>query len=611
MLFLISCGNSSFTSNPVGPSKGAAVSKTAASPEVSLKSILAVAEKGRYKEGEIIVKFKSGVLSSQSVRTHQSVGAAALGMNMERVKLPAGVGVKDAIAQYMQDPGVEYAEPNYIRYPSAIPNDTFFDPQQWSLNNTGTYAAGIKGADIKATQAWDITTGSAGVVIAVIDSGIDYNHADLVRNLWINPNETNNNDGIDHDNNGYKNDFRGWDFAGNNNDPMDELGHGTHVAGIIGAQGNNGIGIAGVMWNVSMMPLKFIVNQGTDICGSEDAFCGTVADEVAAIQYAVANGAKIINASYVSNTFSQAEFDAIKAAGDAGVLMVAAAGNGDADGVGDNNDLNPHYPASCNLPNIISVAATDQKDEKVGFSNYGPNSVHVGAPGVYILSTVPHWWTEYEGYGFIEFLDGTSMAAPHVTGLAGLLYSYYPNFTYSQVRGTILRYVDTLPTLQGWIQTGGRINAYKALSSLLAPTNLTVTDRSSSSISLSWTDNAAGEDGYDIYRSSDGATFEKIATIGADSTSFTDSGLSGGTTYTYRVAASNTIPANSPFSNDATATTTGSIGGSSSSGGGGGGGCSIAGPKTPSGTGDLVLALIPLAAVLGILRRKSFKLKRR
>jgi subtilisin family serine protease len=496
---------------------------------------------------------------------------------LELVKLPDGITVGDAVVKYMSDPNVEYAEPNYIRRVYSItPDDTYF-LNQWGLNNTGSYAYGSDDADIDAPEAWGIIVGSQSVGIAVIDTGIDYNHADLVGNIWIND-ESNCTDGIDNEGNVFIDDCRGWDFTtcaqfnedgitcetvkSEDNDPMDDNGHGTHVAGIIGARGNNGQGVTGVMWRVWLMPLKAF---------NEDGF-GSDADIVAAINYAVAEGAKVINASWGGPGYSQTLYDAISAANSAGVLVVAAAGNGEEDGlggvdnVGNNNDLFPHYPASFDLQNIISVAATDQRDERVAFSNYGPNTVDVAAPGVYIWSTVPNWWSTFDGFGIIETFSGTSMAAPHVSGLAGLLFGFYDGiqntkFNHTQVRSTILRYGDWPESLNGWIAYG-RINAYKALSSLLIPTDLTARaqgadDASTSyspSINLSWTDNANGEDGYRIERKSD-SDFVEIHVSGPESTSYNDPNLDPLTTYTYRVRAFNNNISVSMPSNDATETT--------------------------------------------------------
>lgn len=536
---LMSCGSdktsnvSSLSSSNISPKK------------IDAQSILSQMERGKYKDGELLVKFKAGTLTASTLKAHQSVGATVLKSfkiipNLELVKLPNDTSIKDAVLKYMSDPLVEYAEPNYIRKATAtIPNDQYFY-QQWALHNTGSFASGTAGADIKAPQAWDIHTGNSSIIIAVLDTGIDYNHSDLSGNIWINTNEIPNN-GIDDDGNGKIDDWRGWNFVSNNNNPMDNNGHGTFVSGIAGAKTNNSIGIAGLMWNAKIMALKFLDAEGE----------GTLADEILAIQYAIAKGAKIINASYSGSSYSQAEFDALSLANSAGVLVMAAAGNGGNDDIGDNNDFYPEYPASYALPNIISIAATDQNDRRAAFTNFGLNSVHVAAPGVYILSAVPTSIFP-SGYGFSS---GTSASTPHVSGLAGLLYSYYPYFTHLQIRATILRYVDVLPSLSGWIQTGGRINAYRAISSLLIPTGLNTSAISTSQISLSWTDNATGEDGYKIERMQAGGSFSQIATTNANITSYLDSGLRDGTSYTYRVRAYNTIPADSLYSNEATAIT--------------------------------------------------------
>jgi subtilisin family serine protease len=616
-LALVSCGSNATTSLSSPGVKAAAVSQAASvkAPVATVKSILAEADKGPYKKGELLVRYKTGTSSAASARANAAVGASAVRrfsiVNAEQVKLPEGVSVKEAIAQYMQDPNVLYAEPNYLRYPKMVPNDQYFNPQQWALNNTGLYASGTQGADIKMPQAWDITQGSRDVIVAVIDSGVDYNHPDLVSNIWTNTKEDCNN-GKDDDGNGYIDDCEGWNFPADTNDPMDDEGHGTHVSGIIGAVGNNGLGIAGVMWKVRIMPLKFISRLGADVCGGEEAFCGDTADEVAAIQYAVANGAKVINASYGGDTFSQDEHDAISAANDAGVLFVAAAGNGSLDTIGDNNDILPEYPAGYSLPNIIAVAATDQNDQRASFSNFGPNSVQVAAPGVYILSTVPTMGIAdsfsslctgsfFTGY---DFCSGTSMAAPHVAGLAGLLESYYTNFTASQIRATILRYVDVLPTLDGWVQTGGRVDAYKALSSLLAPTNLVASSKLPSEVSLSWTDNATGEDGYTIERKTGDGDYAQVQTLGPDAATYSDSGLSPSTTYTYRVRAFNNIgeSLDGP-GNEATVTTAGSAPAAAATGGGGGGGCSVASrPGNTTALGDIAVFMLPLI-LLFVLKR--------
>jgi subtilisin family serine protease len=532
---------------------------------VTVQAVLSAMEKGRYGEGELLVKFKTGVLSSSSLRTHQSIGATSLRKfslvpNLEHVKLPEGLSVKDAIITYMNDPNVEYAEPNYIKHSSATtPNDPLFN-QQWALNN------------IQAPQAWDIARGSSAVVVAVIDTGADYTHPDLSQNIWANPGESCT-DGLDHDGNGFINDCRGWDFTtcarfnpttgvcsapkspGNN--PMDNNGHGTHVSGIAGAVGNNATGVAGLNWSVQIMPLKILNADGE----------GTIADEIAAIGYVVkmknmGANIKVMNASFSGPDFSNSELLAISQANSAGVLLAAAAGND-----GANNDQTPNYPANYSLPNIISVAATDQSDNLAFFSNFGLNSVHVAAPGLNILSTIPFNLPPCTITPFqpnYDYCSGTSMATPYVSGLAGLLYSHYTGFTPSQIRGTIFRYVDVLPTLSGRMQTGGRINAYLALSSLLAPTGLTATFAPSSQVTLSWTDNATGEDGYKVERRTGGGSYNQIVTLAAGASAYTDSGLAEGTAFTYRVRAFNALPnppgitpveGDSVYSNEASVTT--------------------------------------------------------
>jgi subtilisin family serine protease len=351
------------------------------------------------------------------------------------------------------------------------------------------------------------------------------------------------------------------------------------------------------MWDVQLMPLK-IFDAGTSLSGScTSAFAS---DEIAAIQYAVNNGAKVINASFRGEGFCLSELNAISNANANDVLFIAAAGNGGGDGIGDNNDLTPHFPSSYDLPNIVAVAATDQDDTRVPFSNYGLSSVDVAAPGEYVFSTVPN--NLFSDFSEKEFFAGTSMATPHVAGLAGLLWSHYDGvhntlFTASQVRATILRYVDVLPTLAGWIQTGGRINAFRALSSLLAPANLTADAKSQPEISLAWEDRATGEDGYKVERATGGGTFAEVQTLPAGSTSFTDSSLTPNTTYTYRVRAVNSIAESFP-SNEASATTP-------SRHRGGGGGCSIGSKQnTPAAIADMAVLLFPLIFIAVMKRRK-------
>jgi subtilisin family serine protease len=332
---------------------------------------------------------------------------------------------------------VEYAEPDKIIRPAKLPNDIRFN-NQWALHNTGQNG-GVPDADIDAPEAWDITTGNETVIIAVIDSGVDYNHEDLKANMWTNQGEIPGN-GLDDDGNGYIDDYLGWNAIDGNGDPMDELNdpHGTHVAGILGAVGNNGIGISGVCWDCRIMALKFIRESGT------------LSDEIECIDYAIKNGAHIINGSYGDYGFSQIERAALIQARDAGILCAFAAGND-----GYNNDYHQHYPSSYDLDNIIAVAYSTRNDELNQWSNYGITSVDIAAPGTHILSTMPS--------NSYQFIGGTSMAAPHVAGLAALIKSHDFSLTYTEIKDRILSNGDPIASMTGKLLTGARINAYRAI----------------------------------------------------------------------------------------------------------------------------------------------------
>lgn len=558
-------------------------------------------------EGEIIVKFKSHVstddamLKHISEKTHASINALVKRRfkgirGLELVKLSENKSMKQALEFYLNNPDIEYAEPNYIVHATLTPNDPDFT-NLWGLHNTGQ-SSGTNDADIDAPEAWNISFGTNSVIIAVVDSGVAYDHPDLIDNIWINTGETSCTDGLDNDSNGYHDDCYGWDFYDNDNDPMDFLDHGTHVAGTIAAAGNNAQGVTGVMWNARIMPLRFL-----------DAFgYGSTADAISAIEYANAMGADVINSSWGSGGFSQALKDIIDVSP---AVVACAAGNGGSDGIGDNNDSIPFYPASYTSSNIIAVAATNRNDNLASFSNFGLISVDVGAPGVSIYSTVPgrdevffddmtnldNWiaqtpWglsstyfsapssvadspagnyqnnsyttltlsgpldltgyfvtiMEYQlradvewGYdlfcieastdgitwdfvncyfgstdGAFVFIDedlkaydnqgsvllrfslitdysvtddgvyiddvritamgstyngseyayfsGTSMAAPHVSGVAGLIKAFNPGLTNIEIKNIILNNIDPISSLSGKVLTGGRINAFNALS---------------------------------------------------------------------------------------------------------------------------------------------------
>ncbi len=562
---------------------------------------------------EIIVQFKNEISASKtkmeivSDYAHSDAGAVVKKSfeklkGMQLISITSSNSMENALKSYLKNPQIEYAEPNYVVHAMGAPNDPSFG-LLWGLNNTGQ-TGGTSDADIDAVEAWDITTGSSNVVIAVIDSGVALNstistgHPELSGNIWTNPGETNCANGIDDDSNGYIDDCYGWDFVDDDNDPMDYNGHGTHVSGTIAAVGNNNQGISGVMWNASIMPLRFL-----DATGS-----GSTADAISAILYANANGAHVINNSWGGGGFSQALNDAINASS---AVVVCAAGNS-----GTNNDSTPFYPASYTSDNIISVAATDKNDKIASFSNYGVASVDISAPGVTIYSTLParnqfsidnmsnldNWtpeltwglsntsytssysasdspsgdylnntsaslvisnplnlsgirgtvidymmrletesyydflcidasingvsWdnlvcyhgstnnsfnsmdeslTQYDGQGnfylrfrlesdysitydgaYIDniiittysenyngteyaYYNGTSMAAPHVAGVAGLLKAYKPNLTNLEIKAAIMDNVDPVSSLDGKVLTGGRLNAFGALNSVYCP----------------------------------------------------------------------------------------------------------------------------------------------
>ena len=390
-------------------------------------------------DGLIVGDLSVGAAAMPGTAIGQSI-AGASGFHV--VNLDEGVTVETALALYRADPNVLYAEPDYRISLAALPSDPRFD-ELWDFDNVGQ-TGGVIDADIDAPAAWDVNTGSGSTIVAVIDTGIDYSHPDLAANSWVNVGEIAG-DGLDNDGNGYIDDVFGYDFFNGDGDPMDDNGHGTHVAGTIGAVGDNGIGIAGINWNVQLMGLKFL-----DASGS-----GSTSDAIEAIDYAVANGASVINASWGGDPFSQFLFDAIARARDADTIFVAASGNGNAFGIGLDNDATPFYPSGYDLENIIAVAATDHTDQLAGFSNYGATTVDLAAPGVNILSTAI-------GGGY-QLNSGTSMAAPHVAGVAALVRDANPGWTYQQVIDQLLATVDPLPGLQGLLATGGRLNAASAL----------------------------------------------------------------------------------------------------------------------------------------------------
>jgi len=425
-----------------------------------------------YVEGEIIVKLRPTLrmASGMDAATEEFralnmelgakiVGSAHVGPDSEifLVRIPAGVDVGEAIMTYGARKLIEYAEPNYLWYPEApvIPNDPHFW-RLWGMRNYGQdfypgvfWEKGIPGCDIGATEAWDVRTDASSVLVAVIDTGIDVDHLDLTNNIWRNPGEIPGN-GIDDDGNGFIDDVYGWDFANDDNTVFDSQSadrHGTHVAGTIGAEGNNGRGVAGVAWKAQIMSCKFIHGQS-----------GSTWDAIDAINYASMMGAKIASNSWGGGGESQALREAIA---NSGMLFIASAGNS-----AENTDIYPHYPSSYDCPNLISVAASDWNDNLVNFSCYGLESVDLAAPGHWIISA-------YAAAGYI-WMGGTSMATPHVSGAAALVAAEYPDMPlypgaegWSEgditVKDALLASVDVNPAFVGKMTTGGRLNVANAV----------------------------------------------------------------------------------------------------------------------------------------------------
>ncbi len=410
-----------------------------------------------YYSGRIIVKFKEKTLLSSKTLTVNKAGLK-MAKNFKKTGLSV-LEVKDKTRMRSFNQGqmkkkvaemvdilnsstsVKYAEPDYLLYANKMPNDPRFGEL---LGLHYENQSGYADADIDAPEAWDLNTGDPNIVVAVIDSGVDYNHEDLAANMWKNPGEIEDN-GIDDDGNGYVDDIYGIDALHGNGDPMDDYEHGTHCAGTIGAVGNNGIGVTGVNWNVKIMALKFLDQYGT----------GYTSYAIECLEYAIMMketygiNIKVTSNSYGGEGYSQAHYDAIEAARDADILFVAAAGNDAKD-----NDIFPFYPSSFSLDNIIAVTAIDYQNSLCSFSNYGSTSVDLVAPGYAIMSTLPN-----NSYGY---RNGTSMATPHVAGAAALIWAGYPSYNWSDVKTTILNNVEQ-PSYWSDMVSGGRLNISNAV----------------------------------------------------------------------------------------------------------------------------------------------------
>jgi subtilisin family serine protease len=386
----------------------------------------------------VLVRFASDASPAQraEMRARADVerDATLAVRGLELVDPEPGVSVGTAVADLERMDGVLYAEPDRVLHQGATPDDPLLS-FEWGLTA------------IRALDAWDVTTGSPQVTVAVVDTGIDASHPDLGPNLWTNPGESGDGretNGLDDDGDGRIDDIHGWDFVDRDAQPQDGNGHGTHVSGTIAARGDNGIGVAGVTWNTTIMPLRVLGNDGS----------GYVSDVVTAYAYAARSGARVVNASLGGDSYSRAEHDAIAAAPN--TLFVVAAGNDGAD-----DDATPEYPCDYELANVVCVAASDRADALASFSNYGATNVDLAAPGVDIASTWPG--------GRYVLLDGTSMATPHVSGAAALLLARDGGLTIDGLRAALLSSAHPVPALAGRVATGGRLDVAAALSVAPAP----------------------------------------------------------------------------------------------------------------------------------------------
>ena len=428
----------------------------------------------KYRDDTVLVKPKKGIALEQLEHVHKQLGVRVqhtlkgIG-NLQIVKLPPGLSVEKAIALYEKSGKVAYAEPDYEVHAVSVDtnencqalsttSDPYFqDGTLWGMHNYGQ-DDGACGADIDAPEAWQTRTDAGNMVVAVIDTGIRYTHEDLAANMWTNPGEIPGN-GIDDDGNGIVDDVYGARFINGvaSGDPWDDHFHGTHVSGTIMGAGNNGKGVVGVAWSGKVMAVKFLNASGS----------GYNSDAVLAIDYARQMGAKVMNNSWGGGAFSQAMLDAIIATRDADMIFAAAAGNNSSD-----NDSELFYPAgyASYSSNVVVVAATDRNDLLAGFSNFGANSVQLGAPGVDVFSCINSSDSSY------AYLSGTSMATPHVTGACALLWAQYPSASYSEIIQRLLRGVDYIDSLRDLTVTGGRLNLHRSLEDPVADFDAAITD---------------------------------------------------------------------------------------------------------------------------------------
>lgn len=415
--------------------------------------------------GEIVVQLKSQDQLA-ALKTSYKVTTVDAESKVYKISSPSFTGREISATEELQKSGnFLVVEPNFkIQLKSDAPRDPMW-MNMWSLKNYGQQGVssteGRIGSDIGAMEAWKVTKGSNQILVGIIDTGMDYKHPDLAANVFVNEAEANGKPGVDDDGNGYVDDINGWDFVDDGRtapaggqvgdaDPMDDQSHGTHVAGTIGAVGNNGIGVTGINWTVKMMPMKFLDSSGS----------GNSVDEYRAIKYATKMGVDVVNASYGGGGKSALVEAALKEAGEKGMLFVAAAGNESS-----NNDTTDNYPSNYNLPNILAVAATDNNDQLAYFSNYGYKKVHIAAPGVKITSTVPTVLDGKVNPNPYATYSGTSMATPHVVGAAALVLAARPELRKNPaaLKKALMESADVLPQFLSKVECGGRLNLAKAV----------------------------------------------------------------------------------------------------------------------------------------------------
>lgn len=368
--------------------------------------------------------------------------------DMVVVRRDVAESLDGALKSLNTSPAVALAEPNAIYRAIRLPNDPDLT-KLWGLKNTGGAdtegSRGISGVDISAERAWDITTGSKDVVVAVIDTGVDFTHPDLAPNAWVNQAEANGQPNVDDDGNGYVDDINGFNFVNDTGNVRDDNGHGSHCAGTIGGHGDDNHGVVGVNWNVSIMAVKFL-----DAGGS-----GTLANAIKAIDYTRKMGVKLSSNSWGGDINSDLLKNAIDQTREVGQLFLAAAGN-----EGRDADVRPSFPSGFQLEHIVSIAAVDNRGELAYFSNYGANKVHVAAPGVNVYSTVPGGYDSY---------SGTSMATPHVAGVTALLLANDSSMTYAQLKQRLIDTSRPMWTLRGRVKSAGMVDAYYALMNQAPP----------------------------------------------------------------------------------------------------------------------------------------------